>query len=110
MKVFDGAVELFEHIWLRSNHLHTNNIFQSQAGLSGGGGAKVNDIGRKRIGFAKGGRRRKEKKEETISKENYIGKISKDWFWCTAGDLAEEKGLVGRLVAWGKEIVRENPA
>ena len=77
-------------------------IFLSQAGLSGGGGAKVHDIGRKRIGFAKGGRRRKEKKEETISKENYIGKISKDWFWCTAGDLEEEKGLVGALGCLGE--------
>ena len=30
--------------------------------------------------------------------------------WRSPEEEEEEKGLVGRLVAWGKEIVRENLA
>ena len=118
MKVFDGAVELFEHIWLRSNHLHTHNIFQSQAGLSGGGGAKVQKKG---LGLPRVDEEGKKKKKKLYRRKIILGKSQKIGFgalqviWRSPEEEEEEKGLSktgwwDRLFAWGKEIVRENPA
>ena len=59
----------------------------------------------------------KKKKKKLYRRKIILGKSQKIGFgalqviWRSPEEEEEEeKGLVGRLVAWGKEIARENPA
>ena len=58
----------------------------------------------------------KKKKKKLYRRKIILGKSQKIGFgalqviWRSPEEEEEGKGLVGRLVAWGKEIVRENPA